>query len=365
VLQRFCPSAKELWLKVLPPLFLLMQYPASAAALIAWNRTRPASSQPLKQPRIHRLARRLVGLLHALWAFAMLSVTLVLVDVAAVFILLASSAAAATHGLSRKDPLWWLALPLHCLPYARSFALDKLLPALRWLCLSCNGHGPGTLLQPNRTRDGGNSGLLPAAGGEEVWAENHMFARMPMEALLEALPQMLLQTLTFFLGPDQKDSEQPVLLLFMLSVTLSSISIGKSIFYIRKAGVTVGLSSVESFMLLMQLQGTFRVPAGLINAHKSIKTDDRLTVRLPPASENLTPLQAAGFISAHLAAYERHRALHRYPPSRKWTLQILNVHHTPLAIRYGQGRCAQLLMEQILHGASKQQLTGLKEVDIR
>jgi hypothetical protein len=267
------------WLRWLPLLFLLMQYPLLATVLLMWNWT---------APRTTGFGGRLAAHLAAAWAWLVLSATLWLVDIAAVFILLSSSAIAVTGGLQQSDVLWWVLLPLEYLHW--------ILPTLRLLCFSKHLPAVATILQP-------------AENAEDVWAENHMFARMPMEALLEALPQMVLQALAFFLAPGpEASSYKPSLLVFMFSVTLSLISIGKSLFYIHEARKPVRLSYVQSLMLLLQLKGSFRVPAALMQDGKQDWQQDssgnRQSIKVPA---ELTPLQQAGFIRAKLASYSKLR----------------------------------------------------------
>jgi hypothetical protein len=390
VLQKVWPS-KKLWPKVSAVFFLLLQYPMSAAVLILRNRkVTEEQGGRLQQGRLQgeqpqSVTMRLAGLLQALWAFAWLSVTLLLVDFAAVFVMLASSASTATGSLEERPMARKLIMqPLQfLLDWLQTAAVQWFLPALRRLCLSNEVAGVAAVLQPN------NPAVAPLTEkeGQAVWAENHMFARMPMEALFEALPQLVLQTLVYFLVwdlPSDRMSQeefhrrseaksliwyvlprfQPYLLLFMLSVTLSAISIGKALFYIHKAGTTVGLSFMQSTMLLLQLKGTFRVPAEIINRHRSTEAAGKLTITMPPPSASLTPLQEAGFIQAKLADYARFRTLGRF--QTPWTLLIDELHTIPLDILGSKPRvAAELALEQVLAGASaQQQLTGLEAVEV-
>jgi hypothetical protein len=232
------------WLRWLPLAFLLMQYPLSAVGLLAFN-------WPGREHAVLP-AHRLVGLLQGVWAAIVLAATLWLVDLAAVLVLLASSVEAATATLVLcKSPrcwrwwLWWLLLPVEYLYAVKDVVLRCVLPLLRAACLS--RQLPAVALV-----------LGPKVGEEEVWAENHMFARMPMEALLEALPQMLLQVVAFLVAGG---AYRPALLSVMFSITFSIISMGKAVTYIQQAGRSVSLGFFSATKLLLQLQGSYRVPA--------------------------------------------------------------------------------------------------------
>ena len=349
LLQRSWRSG-QLWLKVLSLLFLLLQYPVSALVLLWWNSKQETQAEGTQ-------AKGWVSRLAALWAWICLSLTLPLVDMTAEIILLSSSLDAATLA-SSADPdkarlaehaWWWRARPLHLL---RNLVQHRLLPGLQALCLHSRVPAGHTILKPKE-------------GAVEVWAENHLFARMPMEALLEALPQLVLQTMAFFLATDPNTSS-PVLLLFMLSVTLSTVSMGKALAYIKKAGAPVGLTFWQSSKLLLQLQGTFRVPAGVLSGHPSTESDNRLAIKMPLEAVNLTPLQEVGFIQAKLADYSRYRILRLMASSvfGNWTLQIDGLRPNQLNIRRGEGR-AVLLMEEVISDADKaQQLDKLTRLEL-
>jgi hypothetical protein len=277
------------WLRWPPLTFLLLQYPVSAVGLLAYNwPDRQQAGWP---------ARLLVGI-HGLWASLLLAASLWLLDLAAILILLASSVEAATAGLVLcKSPrcwrwwLWWLLLPVEYVYLVKDVVLHRLLPLLRAACLVQQLPGVAQVLGPEE-------------GEEEVWAENHMFARMPMEALLEALPQMLLQVVAFFLAGG---AYRPSLVSVMFSVTFSIISMAKAVGYILKASQIVDLYFWEGALLMMQLQGSYRVPAKYMRGGQAERPLHALCIKLPSAT--LSPLQEAGFILAKLTAHARRRAV--------------------------------------------------------
>ena len=161
-----------LWLRVLPAACLLLQYPLTAILLLAWNQ------DSLQQ------GNRLVACLRVAWAALVLSSTVWLVDMAAVCTLLSSAVEAVVRDLPRHSwRSWrrWLGLAIlvvsDLLLPMQLLLLHCVLPIVR--ALSCS-----------RAVD---VMLRPTAGAEEVWAENQMYSRMPMEALMESVEQLTLQ----------------------------------------------------------------------------------------------------------------------------------------------------------------------------
>jgi hypothetical protein len=305
------------WLRWLPLTFLLLQYPLSAAGLLAFNW--PGSQHTGWRPSL------LTGL-QGVWPALVLSATLWLVDLSAVFILLAASVEAATKGLQEcKSPrswrwwVWLLLLPLEYLHWLRLLALRCLLPLLRAACLSRQLPVVAQVLGPKE-------------GEEEVWAENHMFARMPMEALLEALPQVVLQVAAFFLAGG---AYQPSLLSVMFSVTFSIVSMVKAVTYILTAGQSVRLGFWQAVKLLLQLQGSYRVPAAYMRGGPEEEAPmDLLRIKMPAV--NLSPLQEAGYIHAKLAAHARRRAV------AAGKLSADTSHRVGCGSRGGRGTCGHI-----------------------
>jgi hypothetical protein len=323
------------WLQWLPLTFLLLQYPLSAVGLLAFNWPQQGVSR-----------------LQSIWPTLVLSATLWLVDLSAVFILLASSVktvATGLQGLSARRCccwwLWWLLLPLEYLYLVTGVLLHRLLPILHAVaCLGVQLPAVDQVLQPK-------------VGEEEVWAENHMFARMPMEALLEALPQVVLQVVAFFLAGDDY---KPSLLGVMFSVTFSLISMSKAVSYIFAAGQSVRLNFWQAGKLLLQLQGSYRVPAAYMQGGVDGLQETPLTrIQMPPAK--LSPLQEAGFLRAKLSHLARHR---QGSQSSEWEVATVDLQHIQLPIKHDLAVAELSLAEvlQELEGGERQ--AGLRTVNL-
>jgi hypothetical protein len=361
------------WLRGMAFLFLLMQYPVSALLLLAWNSNVPISAtvSATVSTADHRhdssTSTRVcdsaaVRLVAAVWAGLVLSMTLWLVDIAAVCALLSGSARAVSGDQMQHPVLWWVLLPLRSLHWVHY----GILYVLRATC--CSEYLPAVcaVLDPKRADPKG--AVSDPKGAEEVWAENHMFARMPMEALLEALPQMVLQGLAYFLAP--RDKYTTSLLTFMLSVTFSIINVVKAVMFILEAAKAVHppLGFGQSVMLLLQLKGSFRVPAALM--HVSQQEVQHVSISIPP---NLTPLQEVGFFQSKLANHSRQRKVLKHTDN--WALEIKDLQQNQVVIRpvgfgclaCGGRQAEQALLDRLQEAQAKETLPleGMTQLELR
>jgi hypothetical protein len=133
-------------------------------------------------------------------------------------------------------------------------------------------------------------------------------------------------------------------------------------------------TALKLLLLLLQLQGSYQVPASHMRGEPEEEAPmDVLRIRMPAV--NLSPLQEAGYIHAKLAAHARRRAVAAGQPSPNsvdvvsstaWSLEIEGLKHHLLPIEHDH-RKAELLLTAVLSQAAGQKLleglAGLKLVN--
>jgi hypothetical protein len=324
-----------LWCRVLPLIFLLLQYPCTAALLLVLNWEPPTSLSCIPLP------------LEAAWAWVVVSVSMWSVDIAATTTLLLSSLAAAAAA-SRYG---------RCLRCANAvlWLLQRWVQFLGWLSCSCRLPAAKAVL-PTLSPD--------QPQGAKTWAENHIFAKMPMEALLESLGQVALQIVVYVTRPN---SRQQPLLFFLFSTTLSVVSSAKALAHGARAVVHVGMTWRQYFRQLLQLQGGYRMQTaapedGPHHGARIMAAPDDLTIDFP-ASSNV--MRRVVYLQAMLAKHYKQCLVRAETPDH-WDLKIANLHaENPSQSRHDPPLAAQLKLAEALRTPYQlQHLAGMWKLEL-
>jgi hypothetical protein len=304
-----------MWIPAASLFFVLLQHPVSACTLLhllslrAWKHA----------PATKAAGPPWLACCKTIWAGIVLSATLWLLDLAAISIL--------HGGATFRNPFDMLQLALPCLQWA---SFSEQLPAVK------------ALLQPNVQED-----------EKPVWADNYILARLAQVGVLESFPIIVLQLIGRRLYVSTYTLPS-----FMLSVALSSISfINWLLFRQKMRRITGRRYGAEE---ALQMQGSFRVAAGLLDAPQPQNNNaGTFAITLPPAAL-LTPLQHAGFIDVKLTKRKAGD-----PEAQAHCLQISNL-RTAMKLRPDDRDALGLDLGELLLNAKKHfQLGGFTSLDLR